>query len=166
MFDLPLHPAIVHVPLGLAFVMPLLAVALAVGVGARRLPRRAWWLAVGLQLIVLASGGAALETGEEDEDRAEARVGEAAVERHEHAAEAFVAGSVVATAVLGAAALVPAGVLASVAAIAAPVVLAGTAWQAVVVGHAGGALVYGPGGAASVASAEDVAWRPDEDDDD
>ena len=49
MSELPLHPAIVHVPLGLAFVLPLVFVALAVLAWRREVAARAWTAALVLQ---------------------------------------------------------------------------------------------------------------------
>ena len=89
MNTLPLHPAIVHVPLGLAVVMPLLLGAMVLAIVTGRLPARIWLLALLLQGVLLGAAGLALRTGEQDEDRVEARAGESAVEAHERAAQGF-----------------------------------------------------------------------------
>ena len=89
MNTLPLHPAVVHVPLGLALVMPILLAGLLWAIVTHRLPGKAWLVALVLQGVVLGAAALALRTGEQDEDRVEARVGEARIEAHERAAQAF-----------------------------------------------------------------------------
>jgi uncharacterized membrane protein len=86
---LPLHPAVVHVPLGLALVMPLLLAGLVWAIVTRRFPARAWLLGLLLQGVVLGGAAIALRTGEQDEERVEARAGEVRLEAHERAAQAF-----------------------------------------------------------------------------
>lgn len=158
MNDLPLHPAIVHLPLGLAAVVPLVATALAVAIRRRALPARAWLLVVGLQAIVFGGGLVAQRTGEGDEDRVEDRVGKAAVERHEERAERFLWGAGT-TLALSAAPLVVAAAPATAATMAATAVASVvTVVLAVDVGHSGGAIVHGTGGLAA-ASGTDRASR-------
>ena len=89
MNTLLLHPAVVHVPLGLAVVMPLLLGAMAWAVVTGRLPGKVWLLPFLLQGVLLGAALVALRTGEQDEDRVEGRVGESAVDAHERAAQAF-----------------------------------------------------------------------------
>jgi uncharacterized membrane protein len=148
----PLHPALVHVPLGLAFVLPLASAALAFALWRGLLPRRAWLIAVALQAVLLAGAGVALQTGERDEKRVERITGEAAIEAHEEAAEVFIWGAAI---VLGAAAAVmvaPRRTTAALAAVAAAgtFVVAGLAYRT---GKAGGDLVYARGGAAAYGTA-------------
>lgn len=89
MNTLLLHPAVVHVPLGLAVVMPFLLGAMVWAVVTRRIPGRVWLLALVLQGTLVGAAALALRTGEQDEDRVEGRAGESAVEAHERAAQAF-----------------------------------------------------------------------------
>lgn len=84
-----LHPAVVHVPLGLAVVMPFLLGAMVWAVVTRRLPGKVWLLALVLQGTLLGAAALALRTGERDENRIEGRAGESAIEAHERAAQAF-----------------------------------------------------------------------------
>lgn len=149
MSDLPLHPALVHLPLGLAFVMPFLAAALAWALWVGRAPRRTWAIVVALQAVLLAGGLAALRTGEAQEDRVERIVAEAAIARHESAAEQFVWAAALTFALAVAAFLLKEG-----AAMRSSLVL--TALASVVVtglairtGHAGGQLVYVHGAASA-----------------
>ncbi len=148
MFDLPLHPAVVHLPLAGAFFVPLIALFILVKKGSKD----SWLLGVGLQAVVLLSALFALRTGEADEDRVEDVVGESLIHAHEEAAELFtlVIGVTLAVWVVGllarsdklrrglAGAAAVAGLLG---------LLAGLR-----VGHLGGELVYEHGAAAVWAS--------------
>ena len=91
MTSLPLHPAIVHLPLGLAFVIPALAAGFAWALRRDRIrPRGAWMVVIALQALLLAGGLVAMNTGEREEERVERIVPETAIERHEEYAEQFV----------------------------------------------------------------------------
>ncbi|MGZ6035351.1 MAG: hypothetical protein ACXWLG_07910 [Myxococcaceae bacterium] len=149
MNTLPLHPAVVHVPLGLTLVMPLLLGALLWAVLTDRLPGRVWLLALVLQGVILGAAAVALRTGEQDEDRVEHRVGEARLEAHEHAAQAF---TVAAGITFGAVALALAlrnrrrpFAVAGMTSVALSVAMLALGVQA---GHRGGALVHGSAGLA------------------
>ena len=83
------HPAIVHVPLGLAMVMPFLAAGLTLAVWRGRLPRTAFAVVAALQLVVVGAGYVALRMGHADARQAEQVATEAAVDAHEEAAETF-----------------------------------------------------------------------------
>jgi uncharacterized membrane protein len=148
MSNLPLHPAIVHLPLGVALVVPFVAAGLAWAVWRDRLPRSSFAILVALQLLVVAGGLVAMWLGERDARRVEPVVGEAAVDTHEERAELFLwaAGAVLAGAAVllvvprgrapAAAALVTAGAI-------------GVALLGVRAGEAGGELVYRRGAAAA-----------------
>jgi len=148
MEGIPLHPALVHIPLGLSVVMPVLAVALAIALLKGWATKPMWLVVIALQAVVLVGGLAAMNTGEEEEEVVEKVVNERLIEEHEERAEAFVwsAGVTLAlsTAVLvlgpqqvGAAALVTA---------AAAAVTLGLGYR---VGHSGGELVFKHGAASA-----------------
>jgi len=100
------HPKLVHVPIALAVLMPLVAGSLALAWWKTWLPRRVWWVAVALQAILVVSGLAALKSGEADEGRVERLVAESLIEAHEARAHAFViAGATVLVAMAAAALL-------------------------------------------------------------
>lgn len=86
---IPLHPALVHIPLGLSLAVPFLAAGIAYGLFSGRLTRNAWALLIGVQLIAAVGAFAAATTGDAEGERVEHRVPEAAVEAHEEAAEQF-----------------------------------------------------------------------------
>jgi uncharacterized membrane protein len=141
----PLHPAVVHLPIALALLMPLFATALMAVIVKGAAPARAWGVAVALQVLLVGFAWLAVETGEADEERVEKVVTEQHIHEHEEAAEWFLRVAA-AAALLMAAGLLPdrrghigriAGVLASLAVLAA----------AVRTGHLGGELVYRHGAA-------------------
>ena len=85
----PLHPAVVHLPMALAILIPGFAI-LGIGLITKRyLPPRSWSLIVLLQALLVGFAWLALETGEEQADRVERVVAEQHIEAHEEAAERF-----------------------------------------------------------------------------
>ena len=150
MQGIPWHPVLVHIPVGLAVVLPLLALGLTLALRRGLLDRRAWLVLVALQAVMLAGGIAAMKAGEKEEDRVEDIVGKRHFEQHEERAEAFLwaagatlalSGSVV---VLAPQAAVAAAGLTTVASF----VTLGFAYRA---GHSGGELVYKYGAASAYA---------------
>jgi uncharacterized membrane protein len=141
--SLPLHPAIVHLPLGLAFVIPLLAAGFAWALWTQRVRGRAWITIVALQAILLGAGLVAMNTGEREEDKVESVVPDAAIERHEELAARFVwvtgATLVLAVLVLATARRTEAPRVLAMLTVAGTIVVATAAVQ---VGRAGGELVY------------------------
>ena len=156
---LPLHPAIVHVPLGLAVVLPIVMAGLAIALGRGLVPRRSWAVAVALQALLVAGGAAALRTGESDEKRVERVIGKAALEAHEEHAEVFVSGAAVVLALTALALALPAraAVAAATVAAAGALVVAGLAYRT---GSAGGELVYARGAAAAYTTPTGAAAAP------
>ncbi len=151
MSGLPLHPALVHVPLGLAFVVPFVAVGVAVAFRRGLLPRGAFALVAALQLLLAGSSVAALLAGQRDEHRVERVVGRRVVHAHEERAEAFVWAASAVAALGIALLLVPARALGALATltVGGSLVVAALAF---VTGEAGGEIVYRHGGAAAYAT--------------
>ncbi len=154
MSNLPLHPALVHLPLGLSFVLPLLALGLTIAALRGRWSPGAWSMLVGLLLLTVGGGLAAMATGEQEEEVVERVVSESVIEQHEERAEAFVwtSGAVLVLALVplvlkkeGPRRVLAAGVTVGTLAMA---VLG--AWT----GHAGGALVYSHGAASAYTSSQ------------
>lgn len=141
----PLHPAVVHFPLVFAFLLPIFAIGAiwAIGRGAR--PRRAWSIPLAVALSLAASAWAAVETGEEQEERVEDVVTKQPLHSHEELAEALLASSA-ALAVIAAGGLVR-GVTGRGARIATAVGSVALLVVAIRVGHSGGQLVYKYGAA-------------------
>ena len=168
----PIHPAIVHLPVALAVLLPLM-IGGAFLLARRGTPIRTLWSGVVAAAALLAgSAWLAVETGEGQEERVEQVVSEGALETHEERANLFLAlaaGTLILTvaglardrvgrigrlaATVAAVALLPAGYL---------------------VGHSGGQLVYRDGAAQAYTSlsaearraADGTAKSSDEDEDD
>lgn len=147
MNELFFHPKVVHLPIALGVLMPLIAGGLLLAWWRQWLPPRSWLMAVGLQALLVLSGFVAMRTGEEDEERVEKIVDERFIEAHEEAAEAFTwTGAAVLALMLAAGVMSSrkAGLpLAGVAAVGTLAVL-GMGYR---VGHEGGELVYEHGAA-------------------
>lgn len=142
MTSLPLHPALVHLPLGLAFVIPALAIGFAWAIWTRRVRPRAWISIIALQAVLLGAGFLAMNTGEREEERVEHVVPDAALDQHAEYAEQFVwaAGMTLVLATLVMVSRRPAIAHAlTLATVAGTLVVGGAALR---VGHAGGRLVY------------------------
>lgn len=145
----PLHPAVVHLPIALAILIPVLAVLGTVLIHKRYFAPETWMVVVFLQALLVASSWLAIETGEEQEDRVERVVAERHIERHEAAAERFTVLAGISL-LAGAAGLLPARlgrIGRSVGALATLGVLA----AGISVGHSGGELVYKHGAASAFA---------------
>jgi hypothetical protein len=146
MSSVPLHPALVHLPIGLALAVPIIAVTLTIAIRRGALPRKAWWGVVLVQGLVVLGGTAAFKAGEHDEERVARVVGKPLIEAHEERAEAFLwtAGATLGLAAIAVAA--PAAFLGGAFAttVAGTIVTAALALYA---GKAGGELVYHHGAA-------------------
>ncbi|HEY6006564.1 MAG TPA: DUF2231 domain-containing protein [Anaeromyxobacter sp.] len=156
MLDAPLHPALVHVPLGLSFVVPLVAIGISIAFWRDRLPRSAFAILAALQLVLAGSGLAAMAAGDRDQRRVEKVVGRKVVHDHEERGEAFVWAAFAVAALATALLLVPGRVLGGAAAL----TIAGTvavAALAFATGKAGGEIVYRHGGAAAYSTHTKVA---------
>lgn len=147
----PLHPAVVHFPLVLAFLLPIFAIGAiwAIGRGARA--RGAWSIPLAVAFALAASALVALETGEEQEERVEDVVAEQPLDSHKELAEALLASS--AALVVIAAGGMLGGVPGRSARIATAVGSVALLIVAVRVGHSGGQLVYKYGAANAYTSA-------------
>ena len=146
MQTVPLHPMLVHIPLALAMLLPGAAVLAWFLITRGKAGRGAWLALVATQALLLGSGLVALRSGEPEEERVEQWVPDAAIERHEEAAQVFVwsAGAVLIVAALGLAGSARARRWTMAAAAVGTLVVAGLAVRA---GKAGGELVYVHGAA-------------------
>lgn len=159
--ELPLHPKLVHLPIALAVLMPLLTGVLWIALLRGWLPLRAWLLAVGAQVLLLGSSVLAMRTGENDEDRVERFVPEAALEAHEEAAERFTwAAGLVLLLSLSPLLLHRRPRAASHGALVTTVGTLAVFWLGYQVGQAGGELVYRHGAAAAFVGNNPAAKLP------
>ena len=151
----PLHPAVVHFPIVLMFLLPLAAL------GAvwyrRRYPehRGAWLLTTTLAGALTLSAWVAVETGERDEEKVEEAVPEASLEAHEEAAQRFLLLSAGVLVLAGAGLL--RGRIGSAARLATTAGAFGLVGAGALVGHSGGQLVYRHGAAAAYVAAGSAA---------
>lgn len=149
----PLHPAVVHFPLVLAVLIPFVATGALVLAMRTAAPRRPWALVVVMAAGLALSAWAAVETGEQQEERVEAVVPESVISHHAAAAETLLWSSAVLL-VLALTGLASGrfGASARGGTVAASVVLL---VMAIRVGDSGGRLVYTHGAAQAYVSGVD-----------
>lgn len=149
MFDPPLHPKLVHLPLGIAVLLPLLLLALSIAIRKDWLPPRAYWLGALVALVGASSGWFALRAGEADEEVVEQVVAKSLIEAHEEAGEQFAIAATVGAALTVVAAALRLPRLSSAAQAAALLASIATLALGVRAGQLGGELVYRHGAAAA-----------------
>ena len=143
----PLHPAIVHLPIALAVLVPVFAVGALIAIRRKAPPHGAWGVTVALLLALTASSWVAIETGEDQEERVERVVADAPLGTHEDAADQFLW--------LSAGVLIVAGVGLLSGRVGTSARILATAGSAALliagyrVGHSGGELVYTHGAASA-----------------
>jgi uncharacterized membrane protein len=146
---LPLHPVVVHLPMALAVLIPILSFGVIWWAARSPSAFAAWKIVIAAYVILIGTGLIAMKTGENEEEVVESKVGESLIESHEEKAEIFLwAAGVAAVLAIGAGlvrtdsarrSLMWASSLGSL-------VVAGTgAWT----GHAGGEMVYKHGAASA-----------------
>jgi uncharacterized membrane protein len=143
----PLHPAIVHFPVALSALLPLLALLTAIAIRAGRLGRESWALIVLLNALLVGSVLLAHETGEETADRVEKVVDKKLIGAHADAAD-WLTWVSIGSLVVAAAGLLREGA-GSAARTGAVVVSLLVLAVAIRVGHLGGELVYKHGAASA-----------------
>lgn len=150
----PLHPAVVHFPIVLSFLLPVVALTAIWRIRRGAPVRRAWVMATAVAAALTLSTWVSVRTGEAEEGRIEDVVPASPLDAHEEAAERFLALSVVVLLLTGAGLLGgPAGTAARLIAV---VGATGLTAAGALVGHSGGQLVYRHGaGSAYIAQAPD-----------
>jgi uncharacterized membrane protein len=141
------HPKVVHLPMALAVLMPLVTGGALFACWRGWFDRRVWIIVLLLQAALVGSGFIAMNTGEAEEERVEEIVAEQYIESHEEAAEAFVWASVVVLALMLLPMVLPERRVRTVAALGAclgTLLVFGLGFKA---GEAGGRLVYEHGAA-------------------
>jgi uncharacterized membrane protein len=137
----PLHPLIVHVPLVLAGLTPLVAGYLAWRTSRGQVSRAAWAVAVALQIVIFVGAWTAMATGKHEASIVRAVVGRDAIGEHADAAQRFMWASFAVLAALVAATFLRGrrGAIAGGAATALALVTLALGIRA---GHLGGGLVF------------------------
>jgi len=141
----PLHPALVHLPIALAMLLPLLALLALLAIARGWLPLRSWAAIVLLHAILAGSAWVAERVGHDEEEKIEDVVAKEPIHEHEEAGEfmvllGFLTLPVTAVGLLAGRAGSAARALTVVASLA-------LAASAVRTGQLGGELVYRYGGA-------------------
>lgn len=136
----PLHPAVVHFPVVLAFLLPISALGALWAIRRGAAPKRAWAIPLAFSVALAVSAWGAVETGEGQEDRVEHAVPDQARDAHEDAASLFLTLSGVLVLGVGAG-LIP-GRVGRAARVVATAGALGLVAAAARVGHSGGELVY------------------------
>lgn len=150
MLPSPLHPVVVHFPIVFAVLLPFAALFALWVIRKGAAPLRAWALPLAIAVALTGTAWVAIQTGEAEEERVEAYVGEPAIHEHEEAAERFLLVAGVVTLVAGAGLL--SGVLGYASRIVATAGAALVLLAGVQVGRAGGELVYEHGAAQAYVS--------------
>jgi len=146
----PLHPAIVHFPVVLAFLLPISAVVAIWTIRRGARATRAWLAPLSIAAALTLSSWVSVETGESQNEKVERVVKEQPLEAHEEAAEAFLTGSAVVL-LIAAAGLVR-GRVGTAFRVVTTLGSLGLIGGAAYVGHTGGQLVYKYGAASAYAS--------------
>jgi uncharacterized membrane protein len=154
----PLHPAVVHFPIVLMVLLPVVSAGAlwAIRRGAR--PVKAWTVPVAAAAALTLSNWVAVETGESEEERVERVVAESSLREHEEAAERFLLLSGVLLVVTAAGLL--RGAPGRAARLGATVGALGLVTLGVQVGHSGGNLVYREGAASAYTQGPTVGSIP------
>lgn len=153
----PLHPAVVHFPVVLVVLLPLVVLGALWAIRRGVAPGRAWAIPVATAALLAVSAWAALKTGEGQEERVEEIVPEQALHAHEEDAERFLALSGVLVVIMGAGLV--RGRLGQAARLVATAGAFGLVVAGVAVGHSGGELVYKHGAASAYVGADGGTLR-------
>jgi uncharacterized membrane protein len=153
----PLHPAVVHFPVVLVVLLPLVVLGALWAIRRGVAPGRAWAVPVFTAALLAVSAWAALKTGEGQEDRVEEVVPEQALHAHEEDAERFLALSGVLVVIMSAGLI--RGRVGRAARVVATAGAFGLVVAGVAVGHSGGELVYTHGAASAYVGFEGGTLR-------
>ncbi len=88
-YDLPLHPLVVHFPVALSVITPLLFLVVLYGITKKKWVYKTWVVPVMFQMALFLTGLGAKELGEIDEDKVEVVIDKALIHEHEEWAERF-----------------------------------------------------------------------------
>lgn len=141
------HPRIVHLPIALAFLMPLIAGGVASAYLRGWLDRRVWVIILLLQGAMFGSGLLAMNTGEAELERVEQVVASRHIESHEEAAELFIWASAIVLGLMAVPLVLPEGEVSNALIIFACLGSVGVLALAYRTGEEGGRLVYEHGAA-------------------
>lgn len=143
----PFHPLVVHFPIVFAFLLPISALVALWVIRKGTTPRRVWAVPFALAAALALSAFVATQSGEQEEDRVERVVAEAAIHQHEESGERFLtlSGVLLVVAAIGLAR----GTIGQAARLLTVAGAIGLVVAAAQVGHSGGLLVYRHGAASA-----------------
>lgn len=151
---MPLHPAIVHLPIGIAIVMPILTLLATIAIQRHWFTRKIWFIVTLGHLVILGTGFVALQTGENEENKVEPYVTESQIHFHEEKAEVFLWASGLTLAMSIAALAIRSSRFVVAARIVTIMLAFSTTVLALDAGRSGGELVYKYGAARAYLSEE------------
>jgi uncharacterized membrane protein len=93
--EVPYHPLVVHFPIALSVILPPLIVVFAYLIKTNKMNPVSWLIIISLQIMTVATGYMAMETGESEEETVERVVSKKLIHEHEEAAEIFVGSTVI-----------------------------------------------------------------------
>jgi len=138
----PFHPALVHLPLGVSLVVPLLAFLATVAIWKGWVPKRTWWVIVLLQAMLVVGGAMGYQTGEREKDLVGGIIDDEPIEAHEHAAQTFMQAGAATLVVAVAAAFAAATKFAPIGHLLTTALSLLVLFLGMQAGHKGGRLVY------------------------
>jgi len=142
MNELPLHPAIVHFPIGLSILLPAIVLGFWIALVRRWIRLRAWLVISVLHLLLFGGAWTAQSTGESERRRVVFTVGSANVDPHEEWGERFVKVAF-GSALVSTVPLLPLGPFVVLVGCAATLISSSaTAVVGYYAGHSGGEIVY------------------------
>ncbi|HJS48553.1 MAG TPA: DUF2231 domain-containing protein, partial [Gemmatimonadales bacterium] len=151
----PLHPAVVHFPIVLGTLLPLVALLGLLAIARGTAPRRAWGYVTLAALGLFAAAFTAVRTGEQGEEAVEKVVDREVIHHHEEEGELLQLMSGIAVIVFAAG--MSGGGLGRVARPVALLASLALAWQTYHTGRSGGDLVYEHGAASAYVDSTRVA---------
>ena len=94
--QVPFHPVMVHFPIALAFILPILILVFAFMIKSQKMTHQAWLVIIGLQVMTTVTGYVALDSGEKEEHQVATVLDKKHIHHHEESAEIFVGSTVLA----------------------------------------------------------------------
>lgn len=94
--QVPFHPIMVHFPIALSFLLPILILIFAFMIKSQKMSHQMWLVIIGLQIATTITGYVALDSGEKEEHTVEKVLEKKYIQHHEESAEIFVGSTVLA----------------------------------------------------------------------
>lgn len=94
--EVPFHPVMVHFPIALSFILPILILVFAFMIKSQKMSHQAWLVIIGLQIVTTVTGYVALDSGEKEEHQVATVMDKKHIHHHEESAEIFVGSTVLA----------------------------------------------------------------------